>query len=153
MAEGKKIIGFRRVRGRVIPITTAQQVAIHAGTSAIVVGATGHFLKKSARKSFNDARAAHQGLLNGRKMVEDVASKLHHDKLLKDMATGDYLMSRNSVVSMRKKFGQNIANNKRFARMAADQVRGASKWKAAAIGLGVLSLGAMAYQKVKNAKR
>jgi len=147
----RKIVGFRRVRGRVVPISG--HVAGNAGAAAIAVGAVGLLNDKSARKALKNVRAIQRDITGGKKVVADLADKLKHEKLLRDMSTGDYLMNRNSLVKMTEKLKKRSVGNKQFARLAIREIRSAAKWKKAAIGLGALSLGALAFQKVTDAKR
>jgi len=146
--SGKQIVGFRRVRGRVIPISG--HIAGNAGVASVAVGAIGLYLDKSARKALKNVRAVNRDLVGGKKLAADLSSKLQHSKLLKDMSTGDFLMSRNSIVKMTEKINTRMVGNKQFARLAIREIRSAAKWKKTSLGLGAISLGAMAYQKLSK---
>lgn len=151
MAEKKKIVGFRRVRGRVVPISG--HIAGNAGAAAIVAGGLGAYLSQGTKKEIKKIRENNRRNLVFRQKIRTLHEDMLEHRKSKLMSANEFLHYRNEAAPLNQIYQNNKTLNRRWLKMVAKNAREAKFFKRVAVGLGAISLGALAYQKVKNAKR
>jgi hypothetical protein len=149
--ENKQILGFRRVRGRVIPISG--HVAGNAGAASLGLAGAAMLTRATGTAKLDAARRLHSktaGLNKYYKMKFNLIDTAH---TLKDMSSSDFLSVRNATLGQSGKNYLNMGRAKSVAKSAIRDLRFSALAKNAAIGLGALSLGALAYQRLNRGKK
>lgn len=151
MGEGKKIIGFRRVRGRVIPISG--HVAGNAGAASIGLAGSAYIMKRQGSKLLKFARTEHSSMVKRKVKLMKHAQFIDDAHRLKDISSGDFMFARGTVQAQRVGNAVNMAEARGLASKATKQLRHAKLAGKAAVAMGALAGAALLYQGLSRKKK
>ena len=151
MKKNEKIVGFRRVRGRVIPISG--HVAGNAGLAAVALGGMATLQGRNAAKELKVARWSAKTAVKLRKSTFETYSTLKDMRMARMISSTDFLKGRNQLHEMLAR-GHEIKTARRaLTSRLASEIRLAKRLGKVAAGFGVVALGALAYQKLSKKKK
>lgn len=152
MSQNRKdIIGFRRVHGRVVPISG--HIAGNAGLAAIGLGGASSYILKNANKELAKAKFANKASVSLRKRTFETYGIIKSARKNDLITSGEFLHQRNTVYSLLDQGKKSFESRKAWTGRIASEIRTAAKIKKVAFALGALSLGALAYQGLTNGKK
>jgi len=150
MKKNEKIVGFRRVRGRVIPISG--HIAGNAAVAAVGLGVASSYILKNAKSELKKAKFATGAAANLRRKTFETYNIVKSARRAKLTSSKEFLQQRNAIHNMIAMSRRSSATRKVWVKKLASEIRLAHGFRKAAIGFGLLSSGALIYQGLTNGK-
>ncbi len=147
----KKIVGFRRVRGRVIPISG--HIAGNAALASAGLGGIALYQGRQAAKELGIAKINTKTSSRLRKHTFEVYGELKNLRRHKFLSSEEFLKGRNQLHGMISQSHSLKHTRRALTKRLVSEIRLAKHLGASAIGFGAIALGALAYQGLTNGKK
>lgn len=147
----KNIVGFRRVHGRVIPISG--HIAGNAGLTAVGLGGIAAVVGRNAAKELKIAKFNTGASSRLRKHTFEVYEELKNLRRSKFLSSEEFLKGRNQLHGMIAQSHSLKQTRRALTKNLVSEIRLAKNFGRAAVGFGAVALGALAYQKFSKKKK
>lgn len=149
--DQKQIVGFRRVRGRVIPISA--HVAGNAGLAAASLGGMALYQGRNAAKELSIAKWSTKTNIKLRKTTFETYSTLKDMRMSRMISSEELLKGRNQLHGMIAQSHRLKQTRRALTKNLVSEIRLAKKLGFAAAGFGAIAVGALAYQKLTKGNK